>query len=257
MAMFRLQNKTPEVYTAQSRDFQLLCRSFDCVNSGIREDILSMVRILDTNNCMNRMMKLLQTKLGFFTSHEYNDDDIREVLIGFLDMVKNKGTKKAIEQAIYVFLRATKTNAIGFVQVYTDRKTVSIGLSTRPSNMSLLDEILAYIIPTGFFIEYFYYTEYERLDKMSTTDTADMLKIEIQKTALVSVNKHLGGNLSNVPITFFNSALNMIVPQNSDITDPETVFGNPPEFTVNTETPQVGDNPDDTLLPNGDPQYQE
>lgn len=167
MKMFRLQDNVPEVYVNESRDFQLLCRLFDAVNNGVRSDINSMIRVMDTKNCINRMLQLLQTRLGFFTKHSYNDDMIRVVLSGFNEIVRWKGSKRAIEGAIYLFLRANDIEILEqkVVEIKDQEKTIEIIIPSTPLDTTLLTEILNYIIPTGYLISYsFYIHTYYQVD---------------------------------------------------------------------------------------------
>ena len=103
--MIRLQDKTPEVYCAESRDFQLFCRLYDCVINGVKFDIDTIPDILDAMTCRTSMLQLLQTKLGFFTNKKLTDDALRYVLTAFPIMVKNKGSLKSIQQAVNVFFK--------------------------------------------------------------------------------------------------------------------------------------------------------
>ena len=103
--MIRLQDKTPEVYCSESRDFQLFCRLYDCVVNGIKFDIDTIPDILDAMTCRSSMLQLLQTKVGFFTNKQLTDDALRYVLTAFPMMVKNKGSLKAVQQAVNVFFK--------------------------------------------------------------------------------------------------------------------------------------------------------
>lgn len=53
MSVRRLQNNVPEVYVKESRDFQLLCRLYDCILNGVKFDIDSMLNITDSKSCSN------------------------------------------------------------------------------------------------------------------------------------------------------------------------------------------------------------
>ena len=48
MPIVRLSDKTPEIYSKESRDFQLLCNVFDCFVNGIKSDIDSMIDVVNT-----------------------------------------------------------------------------------------------------------------------------------------------------------------------------------------------------------------
>lgn len=169
MAIIRLQDKTPNVYTWESRDFQLISRLYDCVINGVKYDIDSMLGVLDAAKCRSNILQLVQTRLGFFTHRDVEDDTLRCVLQAFPLMVKAKGSLKAIRSAINTFLKAygvtTEIN-VWYVNeaevVYNtqvDDHTVIIGLNKALTNLYVLEEIFRYILPTGFgFYLYFYNT---------------------------------------------------------------------------------------------------
>lgn len=157
--MFRLQDNVPQYLINESRDFQLLCRLYDCVNNGVKFSTESMLRIMDTTSCGSGFLKLLETRLGFFTKGNYTDDEIRDVLIGFCDAVKYKGSLKGIERAVRLFLIA-KNLKVGTVIRYDDSlKSISIGFRTSMVDTGLLTDILRYIMPAGCNLDYFYYIE--------------------------------------------------------------------------------------------------
>ena len=83
--IFRLSENTPEYYQEESLDFQLICRLYDVINNGFLFDSHTISNIINTPVCNSNMLKLLQTKLGFFTQKKLNDDN----LYGALDVFKN------------------------------------------------------------------------------------------------------------------------------------------------------------------------
>ena len=162
MKLIRLQNMVPEVYPNNSRDFQLFCRLYDCVFNGNKFDIDSILDICDTEYIDSKLLRLLQSKLGFLTDADISDDELRYILKAFPYMVKWKGSKKAIEQAVYVFLKLNhiKTN----VRVTVSNNTlaegtysVEIGMETAYRDTTILTEMLRYLMPTGYKISYLFY----------------------------------------------------------------------------------------------------
>ena len=111
MSIFRLQEHTPDVYPRKSRDFQLLCNLFDCMNGGIKFDIDSIRDITDTDLCNERLLNYLQTKLGFFTTKPLNLYAQRVILKSFPYLINNKFSKKGIIQSIRLFLRSQVINS--------------------------------------------------------------------------------------------------------------------------------------------------
>jgi hypothetical protein len=166
MAVIRFQDRTPEVYCNESRDFQLLCRAFDLIENGIKYDIDTMLRILSSDYCSNALINLLQTKLGFFTSRDYDDFELRTVLSAFPYIVKYKGSKKSIEQAVNIFLRVNriKTNyKVDIINKNDDKSRINddyfidIGIESELKDVSLLKDILKYVMPTGYNLHIYFY----------------------------------------------------------------------------------------------------
>lgn len=168
MQVFRIQENTPEVYTNTSRDFQLIGRLYDCVINGIKFDADSILRIIDTESIDSKLLKLLQTKIGFFTSTDITDDDLRYVLESFPIIVKNKGSIKGIRQAVLVFLKLKHIKSDVTIDVFnkhgTHPYTVQISLNMPYTDTILLDEILKYVIPTGYVVAYSFYNDIGKFD---------------------------------------------------------------------------------------------
>ena len=101
----RTQHFVPEVYVNESRDFALLVRAYDCIFQGVKFDIDSMKYVTDTQRCNDRVLQLLQTKVGFFSEAKINNEDMRYILRAFPYIIRNKGSYSAIIQAVYVFLK--------------------------------------------------------------------------------------------------------------------------------------------------------
>ena len=55
MSIINVQEMTPQIYTEESRDFQLLSRLYDCVFNGMKFDTDSIVELIDTQQCRTIM----------------------------------------------------------------------------------------------------------------------------------------------------------------------------------------------------------
>lgn len=182
MNTFRLAENVPDTYIKHSRDFQLLCNSFDCLQGNTKYYIDSIVDINNTSLIKDNLLPLLQTKLGFFTKEEFSSKEIRTVMEAFKYMVKNKGSRKGILQAITIFL---KTNNLGrnsrIIVLNKDDNTrkplyiVNIKIESEYLDTTLLTELLRYVIPSGYIVEYSFYetqgfiTEIEEFDSYPNT----------------------------------------------------------------------------------------
>ena len=180
MSIFRLQNNVPEVYINESRDFQLLCRLYDCIVNGIKFDIDSIDNLTNTKKCGSSLIKLLQTKLGFFTNAQITDDYMRIILMAFPEIIKNKGSKLAIKQAVRVYFRIIGMNTETTIQIFGKNApenespfSVKIGIKSSAIDTTILSEILKYVIPTGYTFYYVFYSNIDVEDSNITIDNSN------------------------------------------------------------------------------------
>ncbi len=157
--MFRLQENTPEVYTKQSRDFQLFCRIYDVINNTIRFNALSTSNLLDPLKTSDKMLPLLATKVGFFPKNEYNTEALRQVISSFPYIVKYKGSKKGIEMALNVILKIENNYQESIVNIDAQNSIVNIYTKTKIQGEELLRDVLSYILPIGYDLTVNTYTE--------------------------------------------------------------------------------------------------
>lgn len=166
--MFRLQNNVPEVYVQESRDFQLFCRLYDAIQAGVKFSTDSLAYASSTKNCNSRLLDLLKTKVGLFSDINISDDNLRLVIDAFPHIMKNKGSVKGIKYIINLFSRLTnEVDAIGSIDesALSTEHVLRLTFENDLENDQLLIELLKYVIPTGYFIEY----EVAKTDQLATT----------------------------------------------------------------------------------------
>lgn len=169
MSIIRLQNNTPPVYTEESRDFQLLCRIYDCIINAVKLDIDSIPTIVDTSQCLSSILPLLQTKVGFFTENTLQDKELRYAIEAFPYIVKKKGSREGIIECLNLFLQVN--NILKSSQVIItnesinkeDEYTIKILIESEVKDISLLEELIKYIVPTGYLVSYIF-TDTQKLD---------------------------------------------------------------------------------------------
>lgn len=157
MAMFRLADNVPDVYVKESRDFQLLCNSFDAVQNSVKYDIDSILSVAVTDKCNDNYLSYLQTKLGFFPKNKYNSEQLRIILQLFPYIVRNKGSINGINSAVQVFLHALGIQTKTSVSIDNDNYAVVIQIQGSFIQVELLTEILNYVVPTGYKLVYQFY----------------------------------------------------------------------------------------------------
>ena len=145
--LIKFQDLTPEVYYKRSRDFQYIGRLFDLVlnNAKMNTDIISS---LPLNPDMDpRLLDLLALTLGFKSKHEYNTKQLAALCSIFPFVLRNKGSKLAIETACNALLNAEGITKEASIEV--GNQTVSIFLPSELSDLNLLKDLLNYILPAG------------------------------------------------------------------------------------------------------------
>ena len=188
MTLLRMQNRTPPIYCEDSRDFQLFCRLYDTIVNGMLFDVDTITDIINTKSIRSSFLQLLQTKLGFFTLHSFDENTLRYVLSGFPLMVKNKGSVKSIEYAVNTFLKIN--NILSTVTVtyqktplllnngYTvPAHTIVVGISASLQEATILKEIFRYILPAGTGYYFYYYSTQSDLTTVLEADNAIILYV--------------------------------------------------------------------------------
>lgn len=186
MKQFRISENVPDVYPRKSRDFQLFCAIFDCLFGELKYNIDSIIDITNTSQCNERLLPLLQTKLGFFTKEKISGEDLRLILRAFPTIVRNKGSKTGIIQAVQVYLKlfgldvdseVTITNKVFTEGKYDDEKSyiVDIAVSDKLTDTSILTEILKYVIPAGYKLRYSYKSKGKRETIITATDRIEIV----------------------------------------------------------------------------------
>ena len=98
-------------------------------NPLFKFDIDNIRYINDAEHINSRLLNLLKLKVGFFTKEEFKDQYLREVIKVFSLIVKKKGTRQAILDAINLYFRACRYNG-DYVVVTNAKKVVVTGNKT-------------------------------------------------------------------------------------------------------------------------------
>ena len=196
MEVIRLQNEIPEVYTMQSRDFQLLCRLYDCAINSTKFDVDTIKKISSTHDIRTNMLPLLQTKLGFFSNAKTTDEALRLILEAFPSLIKSKGSLKSINEAINLYLKIlnvrvpviiTKTDdETQLYNITLPDHTVVIGLSTSFKNTAeIFKDLLKYIMPAGFNYYIYFYSSVADLSNFINSDNVAIIYISDSINSLI------------------------------------------------------------------------
>ena len=206
--MFRLQNNVPSTYIEQSRDFQLFCRLYDCINNGVQFDISTITDILDPIKVNDRVVKLLATRVGFITDIDIDNTVLRYILSAYPYIIKNKGTRKGIEAAVNAILHAEHSIKAATVEVVnkpaegSNQAGYSVNIYTpiilSSKTKKALNELLKYILPVGYVFDILPYDKLsgnEPLETDLTLTTSNIIAVQGPLTTTSSVR---GSNSSYI-----------------------------------------------------------
>ena len=217
MSVIQVKEMTPQIYTEESRDFQLLSRLYDSTFNGVKFDTDSILSLINTKECRTSVLQLLQTKLGFFTERKLDDEKLRSILECFPILVRNKGSLRAIKEALYLFLRMYSVSSdleVYYLQTpssppFSEDEPCILSNGKPPENNSLLirihsfetkpdtsvlEELFRYILPAGIN----YYIEFDKKGKLQdivlkSEDSAELLFISD------NINSQIRGSDQTVP----------------------------------------------------------
>jgi len=161
----------PDYYVNGSRDFQLLTRLLTFALNAGKVEADQLLYLNDALLTNNNLLPLLQTKVGFWSDFEFPDDAIRLVCDVFDLIVRKKGSRTGIVEAIEIYLRSIgiSTDFDIFIQNKdvdgNPMYRIEIGINALWHDYTLLAEILKYIIPTGYILLIYFYDKIEFIDK--------------------------------------------------------------------------------------------
>lgn len=148
--MLRTRDLTPDVYNRYSRDFQIIGRTFDAVINNVKMNVDLMADNPLSRNSDNRLLDLVTATIGFTSIHQYTDNDLRYLCYSFRQLVREKGTRKAIEEAIAVLLRAQGISDLPDIDIDAKQALITIRIPSKLNDVILFEDLLDYILPAGF-----------------------------------------------------------------------------------------------------------
>ena len=151
--MFRLQDNVPNIYVDNSRDFQLFCRLYDCINNGVKSDIDTVINLNVPFKANEKVLNLLALKVGFITDKYIEASLLRWIIATFPWALKFKGSIYGIKLAINTIAKYENIKQTPVVQVDSLQKIVTINTYQLFKNKVALEEYLKYIMPTGYSYE--------------------------------------------------------------------------------------------------------
>lgn len=150
--MIRTKDRTPDYYSSESRDFQIIEHLFDSAFNTPKTGADTILNLSGTANIDLRFVENLCKTVGFSTRNSYPSNVLLSIIKSFKLMLKNKGTKIAIETAVVALLHSQSITAKYYIQWGTsdDPYNIILYLPKDVKNVSVLDDVFDYILPAGY-----------------------------------------------------------------------------------------------------------
>ena len=159
--MIDIIKQTPEEYSLQSRDYQVLARLYTAVfnYSKMYIDNLS---IWDSN-IDNKLVTLRAKTLNFDIKHSWDLDELEAVTSCFKYLMRTKGTVTSIKYCINILLRVLGLSSqLQNENITIDTDTYNITIKADVTNLTsgIIEDLLAYLLPTGWNFRVIQYSSY-------------------------------------------------------------------------------------------------
>lgn len=195
--MIRTKYLVPEIYTRESRSFQLFGHLYDLITNYSKMCIDSMENNPISKNTDYKLLDLMTSTIGFESKHNYNVADLFALCLSFETIIKYKGSKTAIEYACNVLLNAQGIDTQVDID-YTDY-LVSVYIPSTLTDIILLEDLFDYILPAGFNYEFVVIEEKDiGTTTITTTDsiTAKAYSDGIGDDSVGTISKGTGGAIT-------------------------------------------------------------
>lgn len=142
--MIKTQNLIPEIYYKESRDFQLLGRIYDIIYNYAKTNV-----DLVLDNDESYLLDLLVRTLGFYPTHNYDTKNLKAIASIYSELIRCKGSKKAIEILVNTILRANDIEAKAEIISNEGVVEIYLYLDQTSTEIVLIEELLDYILPVN------------------------------------------------------------------------------------------------------------
>lgn len=183
---FKLEDNIPNVYIDESRDFQLLCRVLDIYLKGVLNQASYIPYQLNLDKCSEQLLYAIANMQGFVTNKYIPPEILRNICKVFPYCIKRKGTIEAIRVAAYAVLSVDKL--IYYVNVTSDsyigddietpildNYIITITCNSQSEYIPYLEELLRFLVPAGWKINYQLLNTVSRI--LEPTETTTQTKI--------------------------------------------------------------------------------
>lgn len=183
--VIRFTELTPETYSNQSRDFQMICALFDNFLNMCKYEIDGMQYLNCPMLCPDEYLDNLSKKLGFEHDSIIYNDDLRRILNSFRKLVQYKGSFRGIKESIQLFMNIRHIYFEYEIDVQNEIGKIYINVYDQVvENTDMLTDILKYILPCGYLFEYRFLVSESVSDDYSSAENVSAVLINSPNNSL-------------------------------------------------------------------------
>jgi hypothetical protein len=216
--MINIRNQVPGIYYDASRDFQILGHLYEVVLNYVKTNADMLYLLPNGIEEDTRATELLATTLGFKLKRNYDKAQLAALVSIFPQLLKIKGTKRAIDLAGNALVKAS--GVPGKFSSTIENHIMTMKIPRELSDITLFIDLLPYIMPFGLRVSIVRTTEIKQESTTSIGALAVMRKAlpgQDETTphplglAKVTTAKDSDGN--EIPVVYYSD---------SHFIDPET-----------------------------------
>jgi hypothetical protein len=145
--MISVKNQLPDIYYDASRDFQILGHLYEVVLNYVKTNADMLYLLPNGIEEDTRATELLATTLGFKLRRNYDKEQLAALVSIFPQLLKIKGTKRAVELAGNALVKASGVPGAFTCEIENHVLTIKIPIEL--SDITLFLDLLPYILPFG------------------------------------------------------------------------------------------------------------
>lgn len=147
--MIDVVKRTPKIYRDESRDFQVLARLYTALFS-VSKMYADDLRVWDPN-IDNKLITLRSRTVNFINRHQWDLNDLEAITSCFKYLMRNKGTKFAIQACINILMKSRGIDTgISVDSVMLDSTgCINIWVVNDKIMTGIMEDLIRYLIPTG------------------------------------------------------------------------------------------------------------
>lgn len=149
--MIKLKELTPAIYYKESRDFQFIGRLFDLVLNSIKTEADLLYNLPLNTDSNDKLVDLLAFTLGFKPKHQYNSRQLKAVCSVFPEILRNKGSIKALKiacEALFSSMDIAQNLTYDFT-TGKDNTELNLYIAQDFGDITILTDLLSYVLPAG------------------------------------------------------------------------------------------------------------